>query len=74
MFDEKFKIVERAVKSAEASVSIESQTNNNIGLDMIYEALRRAQNNGSFFEELIKLEKEKKAELNQKEAMKYGKR
>ena len=41
---------------------------------MIYEALRRAQNNGSFFEELIKLEKEKKAELNQKEAMKYGKR
>lgn len=74
MFDEQFKIVEKAVKRADASVSIESQNNNSIGLELIYEALNRAKNNGSFFEELVKLEKEKKSELEQKEEMSYGKR
>ena len=74
MFDEQFKIVEKAVKSADASVGLESQNNDNIGLKIIYEALSRAKNNGSFFEELVKLEKEKMAEMKEKEEMSHGQR
>jgi len=74
MFDEQFKIVEKAVKSADASVGLESRKNDNIGLKMIYEALSRAKNNGSFFEELVKLEKEKMSETKEKEEMSYGQR
>lgn len=74
MFDDKFKIVEKAVKSAEASVGLESNTKNSIGLEMIYEALRRAQNNGSFFEELVKIEKEKILEEKEKGGSRHGQR
>lgn len=74
MFDERFKIVEKAVKSAEASVGLESDNNDNIGLQMIYEALSRAQNNGSFFEELVKIEKEKILEEKEKGGSRYGQR
>lgn len=74
MFDENMKKVEKAVKSANASVALESENNDNIGLKIIYEALARAKNNGSFFEELVKLEKEKMTELREKEEIGYGKR
>lgn len=74
MYDEQFKIVTKAVKSADASVGLESSINNSIGLKMIYEALSRAQNNGSFFEELVKLEKEKMQEQRKVEGTRYGQR
>jgi len=74
MFDEQNKKIEKAVKSANASVGLESKNNDNLALQMIYEALSRAKNNGSFFEELVKLEKEKTAELKEKAGMGYGQR
>ena len=74
MFDEQFKIVKKAVKSAEASVGLEAGTDNSIGLQIIYEALSRAENNGSFFEELVKLEKEKMLERKEKGDVGYGQR
>lgn len=72
MFDEQNKKIERAVKSANASVGLESQKDDNVALQIIYEALARAKNNGSFFEELVKLEKEKLEE--KKAGIGYGQR
>lgn len=62
MADEK---IEKAIESANSSVSIETKQNDSASLKLIKQALQKAQNNGSFFNELIKLVKEKETEGKQ---------
>ena len=74
MFDEQFKKYEKAVKTADSSVSIESKSTGSIGQTLMHEALKREKSNSSFFLELVELIKEKDAELKEKEEMSYGQR
>jgi len=69
MADEK---ITKAIESADSSVSIETKQNDSEGLKLIKQALIQAQNNGSFFNELLKLVNEK--ENAEKEITIHGKK
>jgi len=56
MADEK---ITKAIESADSSVSIETKQNDSESLRLIKEALIKAQNNSSFFYELVQTVKEK---------------
>ena len=51
--------ITKAIEYADSSVSIETTKNDSTGLKMIKQALINSQNNGSFFNELIKLANER---------------
>ena len=59
MSDEK---ITKAIENADSSVSMEAGQNNSASLRLIRQALKNSQRNGSFFNELIKLVKEKDEE------------
>ena len=56
--------VTKAIENADSSVSIESVNNDSVALKLIKQALENSKNNGSFFNELVRLAKEKKEEQN----------
>ena len=56
MADEK---ITKAIKNADSSVSIETKQNDSESLRLIKDALIKAQNNSSFFYELVQAVKEK---------------
>ena len=62
MADEK---ITKAIENADSSVSIETTKNDSVALRIIKQALINSKNNGSFFNELVKLAKDKDAEGKQ---------
>jgi len=58
--------ITKAIESANSSVSIETKENDSNGLKMIRKALQNAQNDGSFFYELVKLANEESKKEEEK--------
>lgn len=64
--------VTKAIENADSSVSIESVNNDSMALKLIKQALENSKNNGSFFNELIRLAREKTEEVQEEEQNTHG--